>query len=160
MFNIKEKLKEFIKSCDEVSQKDSGIDLIIALDELNKREQEIIAEFERLNNQIKREIDSTEKIEEGYIESLASERKLKEELDLLNIELSNTKTLLASAEKALEDRDKTSIKISIKDDNVIGFIYYRLKNVHNENPNVDYMINLNELQQKIKRVIINQNQTP
>jgi len=151
MFDIRkcfEEIKQYTKS--RVGLESAKADL----------EQKIIAEFEGLkrNEEISNKAINTyrenyENLHKGYTE-------ISQELGLLNIELSNTKTLLASAEKALEDRDKTSIKISIKDDNVIGFIYYRLKNVHNENPNVDYMINLNELQQKIKRVIINQNQTP
>ena len=147
MFDIRkcfEEMKQYTKS--RIGSENAKADL----------EQEIIAEFERLNKSDK----LLQVLSNRLTEVTESENKLSKELGLLNIELSSTKTLLASSEKALEDRDKTSIKISIKDDNVIGFIYYRLKNVHNENPNVDYMINLNELQQKIKRVIINQNQTP
>jgi len=49
-------------------------------------------------------------------------------------------------EFGLEDFKKNSLQIGIDNNNHLQFIYDRLVNVHNENPNVDYM-------QKFKTII-------
>lgn len=73
----------------------------------------------------------------------------------LKVDLDNTITIRPFEEKKYTVDDLKIFKNNLKNSNHIEWIYKRLINVHNENPNYDYMLKLKKLAIGLKKIFNN-----
>ncbi len=103
--NIDQKLTEFMTKCEALSNSENEVTVFEAATNLKTLKDEISAEFQFLKDVIKDRDFRLIEFDAASLQEMIKRKELERELGLLKIELTHTKTLLSSAEKALGQRD-------------------------------------------------------